>query len=170
MGRFFDVLKGLRIGGTDGVTSSQRLNAGNPIFLDQMSKRDLEELVLVQSAYGLQHANKGGIAFGSRSAVTTATVSDSITTVLQPQKEAVYDIVAVAMTNATGGDLTGNLILSDGSTAVQIVTGTVSSGSSATIYGPTDGSPIRVTSGLFLQALNTGSMTVTVAYHEVFGE
>lgn len=170
MGRFFETLKGLKIAGTGGATSSQRKNAGDPIFLDSASKRDLEELTLVQTAYGLQHANRGGNPFGSRSTVATVTVSDSLTTILQPEKEQVYEVVAVAMTNATAGTLTGNLVLSDGTTALQIVTGSVSAGASATIYGPTDGPPIPITSGLYLQGLNTGSMTVTVAYHEVFLE
>ena len=161
--RFLNLLKSKQIGGSNAPTATQLDNAANPVFLEPENLQDILQVGHVQQAIQRTRQNNG-LPKGTLSEVTTLTVGDSPGTILQPAGEAVYQVVAIDATEASGSDRAISIFVSDGNAGVLCTSGTATASTTTILHSVKD-PPFTISKGLFLTGLAAADLTVKVAYH-----
>lgn len=176
MGRFFQSLKQKTVAGSAGPTSSELENAGKTIFLEKSNTNDLEELILVQKAHYFQTQNGAGLPHPGLSAVLSTSIPDSgvATDVITPTNFQIVKVVALTIKNASGGDASVQVKLTDGTTSCVLATGTVGDGGELPIITPlvvssalgsgSGSAGINLDSSLKIQIASNANVTALVAY------
>jgi hypothetical protein len=167
-GRFLNLLKQKTLAGSNGPSSAQLQSAGETIYIEQPNLRDLEEVILVQSAHAFQTQNGAGLPHPGLSAIESIAVSDSgVTTVKQPANFQILEVAYLAIKNDTGGDSSTSLSLTDGTTSVPLFQGTGTAGQTTTIFGPLTTNlqqPFKIDSSLFIQCATDVAVTILIGY------
>lgn len=176
MSRFFELLKLKTLAGSQGPTSAELQSAGETIFIERPNSNQLEELILVQKAHYFQTQNGAGLPHPGLSAVTSTNIPDSgtATTVLAPENFQVLNVVALSLKNASGGDASVQVSLTDGSTSVILASGTVGDGGELPIITPlvvnsalgagSGSAGIKLDSSLQLKVASNATISAIVAY------
>lgn len=176
MARFLNNLKQKTIAGAGGPSSSELQSAGQTIFLERPNKLDLEELVLVQDAHAKQTQNGAALPHPGLSKVESTSIPDSgsATNVLTPANFEVFNIVALTLKNASGGDAAVQVSISDGTTSVLLASGTVADGAELPIITPflvnstfgagSSSSGLMIDSTLLIKVAANANITANVAY------
>jgi hypothetical protein len=176
MSRFFELLKLKTLAGSSGPSSAELQSAGETIFIERPNTKQLEDLIMVQKAHYFQTQNGAGLPHPGLSAVLTTSIPDSgaATSVLVPTNFQVLKIVALSLKNASGGDASVQVTLTDGSTSVVLAAGTVGDGGELPIITPlvvtsalgagSSASGILVDSSLQIKVASNASITSNVAY------
>lgn len=176
MARFLNNLKQKTMAGAGGPSSEELQQAGQTIFLERPNVLDLEELILVQDAHAKQTQNGAGLPHPGISKVVSTSIPDSgtATSVVTPANFEVFNIVALTLKNASGGDATVQVSISDGTTSVLLATGTVADGAELPIITPflvnstfgaqSASSGIMIDSTLLVKVAANANITANVAY------
>ena len=171
--RFLNLIKTRTLGGTNAATATELNAAADSVFLEPNNQAELLDITMVNEAIRSSRQN-GGIPKGSLSKVVSVTVSDSITTLLQPTGEEVYQIQNITIKESSGSDATVSFALSDGTTSTLIGAFTAGANSEVSAYGPIMSSaaahnfssvPFLVTSGSFLVGSRDNACAVLISYH-----
>lgn len=167
-GRFLNLLKQKTLAGSNGPTSAQLQSAGETIYIEQPNLRDLEHLIIVQSAHSLQTQNGAGLPHPGLSAIDSVAVSDTgVTTVKQPANFEILQVAYLAIKNDTGGDSSTSLSLTDGTTSVPLYSGTGTAGQTTTIFSPLSTNlqqPFNIDSSFYIQAATDVAVTILIGY------
>jgi len=168
--RFLNLLKSRQIGGTNQATANELDSAADPVFLEPKNLGDILQVGHINKAIQTSRQN-GGMPKGSLSVVETVSISDSITDLVKPSDEQVYQIQSITLKAAGGGsDIAYQVYLSDGTTSAVIAAGTAGAGGSTVIFSPINadnsgGVPFNITSGCYLVAQAASTLPADVSYH-----
>jgi len=163
--RFLNLLKSRTIGGSSAPTASQLNNAADSVFLEPANLGDILQVGHVNQAIQRSRQNNG-LPKGTLSEVTTLTVGDSPGTILQPPGEAVYQVISIDVTEASGSNRAISIYVSDGSNGVLSISGTASASATTVLHSVKD-PPFNISKGLFLTGVAAADVTVKVAYHKL---
>ena len=178
MGRFFQSLKQKTVAGNSGPSSSELQGAGQTIFIEKANQLDLEELILVQKAHYFQTQN-GGMPHPGLSQVVSTTIPDSgtATTVLSPTNFQILKVVGLSIKNASGGDASIQVSLTDGTTSLILATGTVGDGGELPLITPlvvtsalgagSSSGGVLLDSSLQIKVASNASVSAIVAYQTI---
>lgn len=176
MGRFFQALKQKTLAGSTGPTSSQLQQAGQTIFVEKSNTNDLNEVILVQQAHYFQTQNGAGLPHPGLSKVISTAIGDSgtATAVVSPTSFEVFNVVGLTLKNASGGDASVQVSLTDGTTSMILATGTVGDGGELPIITPlvvtsalgagSACSGVKLDSSLTIAVASNANITANVAY------
>lgn len=176
MARFLNNLKQKTVAGAGGPSSSELQASGQTIYLEKPNVNDLEELILVQKAHAMQTQNGAGLPHPGLSQVVSTSIPDSgsATSVLIPVNFEVFNIVGLTLKNASGGDASVQVSLSDGTTSLILATGTVGDGGELPIISPllvtsalgsgSSSSGIMIDSNLQIKVASNATISANVAY------
>jgi len=163
--RFLNLLKTRTIGGSAAPTATQLNNAANSVFLEPSNLQDILQIGHVNQAIQRSRQNNG-LPKGTLSEVTTLTVGDSPGTILQPAGEAVYQVISIDVTEASGSNRAISIYVSDGSNGVLTISGTAAASATTVLHSVKD-PPFNISKGLFLTGVSAADVTVKVAYHKL---
>jgi len=176
MGRFFKNLKLKTLSGAGGPTSSELRDTGKTIYLENKNTPDLDELILVQKAHYYQTQNGAGLPHPGLGGFVEEMIDDSGTAVsiLIPQGFQIFRIVALTVSNASGGSATVTVEISDGSASMAIASGTVADGATTVLLSPLEtsysfgagsaSSGLLIDSSLQLAVKSTAEVIARAAY------
>ena len=171
--RFLRLIQTRKIGGSDQASASELDSAADTTFLEPQNQSELLDITMVNQAIQASRQN-GGLPKGSLSKIVEVTVSDSITTLLQPTNEQVFQIQNITIKESSGATSTLTLALTDGSTSTMIGSFPGSANTETSVYGPIMDSgerhnfssvPFTVTSGVYLVGSRDNACTALITYH-----
>jgi hypothetical protein len=168
--RFLQLIQTRKIGGSDQATATELDNAANEVYLEPKNQAELLDITMVNDAIRASRQN-GGLPKGSLSTVSTVSVGDSSTVIVQPTGEAVYQIIALsAKAPGSGADINYQLEISDGTTTAVVATGTAGAGGTTQLLTPfrptaSGDPPFLVTSNAYLKATCSATCPFDVVYH-----
>ena len=122
----------------------------------------------------MKSRQNGGLPKGSLSQLTSVTVSDSVTTLLQPSNEEVYQIQNITIKEQSGATATVSFALTDGTTSSLIGNFPGAANAETSVYGPIMDSgarhnfssvPFLITSGSYLVGSRDNECSVIISYH-----
>jgi len=168
--RFLNLLKSRQIGGTNQAKANELDSAADPVFLEPKNLGDILQVGHINKAIQASRQN-GGMPKGSLSVVETVSITDSITDVIKPGDEQVYQVQSITLkAPGSGSDIAYQLMLSDGTTSAVIAAGTAGAGGTVVAFSPINdsnsgGVPFNITSGCYLVAQAAATLPADVAYH-----
>ena len=166
--RFLNLLKTRTIGGSTQATASELNNSADNVFLEPDNLQDILQVGHINKAIQASRQN-GGLPKGSLSTISSVSVSDSPTVILQPSNEEVYQINAITIKESAGSTAVVSFFLYDGTTSMALGSGTGAANQETNVFGPfkTDlGSfPLTVTSGSYLMASRDNACNLLISYH-----
>jgi len=176
MSRFFELLKLKTLAGSQGPTSAELQSAGQTIFIEKPNQRELEDLITVQKAHYFQTQNGAGLPHPGLSSVVSTNIPDSgtATSVLVPTDFQVLNVIALTLKNASGGDASVQVTLTDGTTSCVLAAGTVGDGGELPIITPlvvnsalgagSGSAGIKLDSSLQIKVASNANISSIVAY------
>lgn len=166
--RFLNLLKTKTIGGNNQASATELNNSADNVFLEPENLQELLQIGHINKAIQSSRQN-GGIPKGSLSTISSVTVSDSPTVILQPAAEEVYQINAMTIKESAGSTAVVSFFLYDGTTSMSLGSATGAANQETNAFGPlkTDlGSfPLTITSGSYLMASRDNACTLLISYH-----
>lgn len=163
--RFLNLLKTRTIGGATAPTATELDGAADSVFLEPANLQEILQVGHVNQAIQRSRQNNG-LPKGTLSEVTTVTVGDSPGTILQPAGEAVYQIISIDVTEASGSDRAISIFVSDGNTGVLTISGTAASSATTILHSVKD-PPFLISKKMYLTGLAAADVSVKVAFHQL---